>query len=129
MIGAAFDAMDALTLSNTPKACTLYGGEPLLQQNRPVILEVIREAARHGYRLMAASNGFDLAHYTDVLRPDGIAGLHVVLDGPASTHSTLRIGMHRAPTFDAILENIRYALARGVRIRLRVNADRAKSPA
>ena len=51
--------------------------------------------------------------------------LHVVLDGTGSTHDRLRIGTHRARTFEQILENIEYALRCSVSIRLRVNADRA----
>jgi uncharacterized protein len=122
-IAAAFAAMADIEPDN--KACTLYGGEPLLTENKAIVCAVVAEASRRNYRLMAASNGFDLEHYQDLLGPNAIAGLHVPLDGPQTTHDKSRIGTHRTPTFERILANLSDALGSGVRVRVRVNVDRA----
>ena len=124
LIVAAFDAMDQIEPHAPNRACTLYGGEPLEAGNRLVVEQVLAEGRRRGYRFMAASNGVDLQHYLHLLGPDAIAGLHVPLDGTQITHDRTRIGRHRAPTFERIVENLIEAQRLGVRIRVRVNANR-----
>jgi uncharacterized protein len=124
LIVAAFDAMDEIEAHAPNRACTLYGGEPLEADNRLVVEQVLAEGRRRGYRFMAASNGVDLQHYLHLLGPDGVAGLHVPLDGTQITHDRTRIGKHHAPTFERIVDNLVEAQRLGVRIRVRVNADR-----
>jgi uncharacterized protein len=72
---------------------------------------------------MSATHGWNLNQYSDLLGPENISVLHVTVDGPQYTHDRLRIGPHRAATFETIMANIAMALSRETRIRMRVNVD------
>lgn len=120
---AAFDAMDIIESRPGIKTCTLYGGEPLLPENKAAIIRVINEADKRGYGLVAASNGVDIHNYTEYLGPHAIAGLHVTLHGAQVLHDKKRVGKRCEPTFQRILNNLRTAMERGVRIKVRINAD------
>ncbi len=124
VISAAFAAMDKISPNPIHKTCTLYGGEPLMPENVVCVKKIIQVANQYGYSIMAASNAFDLQNFFDVLGPKGIAGLHVPVDGNEITHDKLRFSKSRKQTFKRIIENISEALERGVRVRMRINANR-----
>ncbi|HIT39025.1 MAG TPA: radical SAM protein [Candidatus Caccoplasma intestinavium] len=106
------------------KNITLYGGEPLLVQNRKIISYIIDRGKRLGFTFSAITNGYDLVAYEDLLSPDGIAFLQITVDGVRDHHNSRRIHCQGFPTFDRILDNIGLALKRGVRVSVRVNTDR-----
>lgn len=121
---AAFRAMNRLYEGQSVKAVTLYGGEALMPDNRECIEYILQHARKENYAVMAATHGRDLDQYLDIIGPDGIAALHVPVDGPQETHDKLRFGINRSPTFSRIIRNLHLSLERGARIRLRVNVNR-----
>lgn len=109
---------------NAPRRITLFGGEPLTPQLRPVVEHVLaRLRARGAFTLAAVTNGTHLDHYADLLGPDGVSFLQVTMDGPPEVHDARRIGSGGEPTFARIAENIQVALNQGAQVKLRVNVD------
>ncbi|BCB90363.1 radical SAM protein [Phytohabitans suffuscus] len=122
--GKALDYAEAVFGDERRRSVTLYGGEALSPDNRAVVEFLCGSARERGIRLMASTHAWNLDLYEDLLGPAGIEGLHVTVDGPASTHDRLRIGPKGARTYGTIMEHVRLALARGARVRMRVNVDR-----
>ena len=119
--------VEAVFEKNTSLECLnveMYGGEPLLVQNRKIISYIIDRGKRLGFTFSAITNGYDLVAYEDLLSPDGIAFLQITVDGVRDHHNSRRIHCQGFPTFDRILDNIGLALKRGVRVSVRVNTDR-----
>jgi uncharacterized protein len=120
---AALDYAETAFTGWSWRSVTLYGGEPLSPDNRPIVEFLCRSARQRGIKLMSSTHAWNLDRYEDLLGPDGIEALHVTVDGPAATHDRLRIGPRGAPTFDTIMEHIQLALSRGARVRMRVNVN------
>jgi uncharacterized protein len=120
---AAFRYLEAMFHEGTPRGITLYGGEPLGPDNRPIVEFICSESRRRQFSLMSATHGWNLDQYFDLLGPKNISVLHVTVDGPQSTHDRRRIGPHRGATFERIMAHIEMALSRETRIRMRVNVD------
>jgi uncharacterized protein len=101
----------------------LFGGEPLLPNQRKVVEYIVSECRRMGFRLSATTNGVFLNLYEDLLGPDGISHLQISLDGDATAHNRRRIPVNGRPTFATIWKNVVMALGRGAHIDLRANLD------
>lgn len=124
---AARHGMDPARACDT--SVTLYGGEPLLADNRPIVLDVIERATRLGGRgVFVVSNATELHAYADVLGSGGITGLQITLDGPPDEHDLRRIRADGSGTFSTIADNIDLALAKGVAVSVRMNIDRDNIP-
>lgn len=39
---------------------TLYGGEPLLAENKDIVTYIVEEGVKRGYKFEAITNGYDL---------------------------------------------------------------------
>jgi uncharacterized protein len=103
----------------------LFGGEPLLSENRPVIEHVLDKAfSMGGATIWAVSNATELDAYRDLLYPDKIASVQVTLDGPPREHDQRRIYADGSGSFAKIAPNITMALDQGVFISIRMNVDR-----
>lgn len=110
----------------TPSAKTLiklWGGEPLLEKNRPTIEYIAQKCRKNNYALKAITNGTELHAYLDLLGPEGISHVQVTLDGPREVHNKRRTDASLRPTFDIIAQNIAEALKRGIELDLRINVD------
>jgi uncharacterized protein len=108
-----------------PRDLTLFGGEPLLAENRAVIDSIFAKAAQTGgARFGAVTNATELDAYADLIGPDGIAFLQVTLDGPPAEHDRRRIYADGSGSFERIAANVTMALERGARVSLRMNVDR-----
>jgi uncharacterized protein len=103
----------------------LFGGEPLLQESRPIIEYIMKKARSYSpAKFVAISNGTDLHHYEDLLGPDGIEEIQITLDGKPEEHDKRRIYPNGEGSFDLIAKNITMALKAGVKIIARVNVDK-----
>jgi uncharacterized protein len=103
----------------------LFGGESLLAENRPLVTYILERAKRAGADSLAAiSNATELDAYADLLGPGNISFLQITLDGVPEEHDRRRIYADGSGSFDKIARNIDMALARGVRIDVRLNLDR-----
>ena len=105
---------------------TFFGGEPLLEQSRPVIGYVIDRMLEMGRaKFSAVTNGTDLAAYKDLLGPSKISYLQITIDGPPAVHDQRRIYADGGGSFERIARNIDLALDLGVKMSVRMNIDRS----
>ena len=102
---------------------TLYGGEPLLAENKEVVEYIVEEGLKRHYKFMAITNGYDLEHFVDVLGPGKIDYLQITVDGPPEKHNARRTHYLHGNSFEKIMSNIMLCLGLGVRIGVRINTD------
>jgi uncharacterized protein len=121
----AMDALDAHQDATEPRSITLFGGEPLMRENRAVIEHIVERAlVRKPTTFDAITNGTDLAAYRDLLGPTGISWVQITLDGTPSVHDTRRVYADGSGSYQLIADNIDMCLAQGVEVSLRINVDR-----
>lgn len=102
---------------------TLYGGEPLLAENKEIVKYIIHEGIKRGYTFTAVTNGYEIDQFENVLGENGIYRLQITIDGPKEIHNKRRIHHRDSNTFDKIIKNIKLALDKGVRVVIRMNSD------
>ena len=105
-------------------SCVLYGGEPLMRENKTVVRDICEHARQMGLKLEAITNGYDLEEYLDLLEEYEFVRLQVTVDGVGALNDCRRRHRDGIPTYDKIMENVRLALERGIDIQLRVNVNR-----
>lgn len=106
------------------KQITLYGGEPLLAENKEIVTYMIEKGCSLGYCFMAITNGYDLDEFVDLLGPEKLKFLQITVDGMKEWHDRRRVHYRDGGSFDKIVANIGLALKAGVRVNVRVNTDR-----
>lgn len=125
MVDYAYAAMEKIEpceqLRN--KNILLYGGEPLLAENRKIIEYILYEDKKRGYKFKVITNGYDLDSFIDLLSPKLINDIQITIDGTKDYHNKRRVHYKELPTFDKIIANIRLALATNIKISVRVNND------
>jgi len=102
---------------------TLFGGEPLLKENKDAVTYLVREGQKLGFKFSAITNGYDLDYYEDLLGIESICHLQITMDGMPELHNRKRIHKHGMLTFDKIITNIGLALEKEVNVSVRVNTD------
>jgi uncharacterized protein len=108
-----------------PRNITLFGGEPLLREARPVVEYLLERGQQgRGASFSAISNATELDAYEDLLGPHAIQQIQVTIDGPPDQHDKRRIYADGSGSFERIADNVTLALSRGVRIAIRMNIDR-----
>ena len=103
--------------------CTLYGGEPLLAENKETVRNIAQRAKDMGLSLGAVTNGYDLDAYAEMLKEFDFRWLQITVDGVGSLNDRRRIHKNGVPTYERILQNIKLALDCGVDVHLRVNTN------
>lgn len=106
------------------KQIILYGGEPLLAENKEIVTYMVEKGHLLGYTFMAITNGYDLGHYTHLLGPDKLSRLQITVDGAKEWHNQRRVHYRDGGSFDKIIANIPLALKAGVTVNVRANTDR-----
>lgn len=102
---------------------TLYGGEPLLHENKDIVTYIVNKGKELGYTFMAITNGYDLENFKHLLGQDMINFLQITIDGTKEHHDKRRVHYRTKQSFDKIIANIGIALAQDVRVGIRVNTD------
>lgn len=111
--------------SELARNITFFGGEPLLEESRPIVEYILNKALSLGkVRCSAVTNGTDLHAYQDLLGPDKISLLQITLDGPPEEHDRRRIYADGRGSFEQIARNITMVLELGVQVSVRMNIDR-----
>lgn len=126
MVDRAYSAITEISSDERlcTKNITLYGGEPLLKENKEIVSYIVSRGKEQNFTFSAISNGYDLEHYEDLLSPEGIKYLQITVDGIKERHNERRIHRQGFPTFDKIVKNIGIALKKGVRVSVRINTDK-----
>lgn len=107
-----------------PRNIILYGGEPLLENNRDTLSYIISKGKEKGFRFSAITNGYDLDAYNDLLSSETFTHMQITIDGVKNRHNQRRIHYQGYPTFDKIVENIGLVLQKGISVSVRINTDR-----
>lgn len=122
MVANIFSCLDKYEGKISSDIC-LFGGEPLLKENYDIVKRIVLEGNKRGYRFFAASNGFDLDIFDDLLNPELIYMIQTTLDGTENYHDSMRCLKEKKPTFQKIIKNINRALQKKVKIKVRTNVS------
>ena len=79
---------------------TLYGGEPLLKENKEIVTYIVQEGRKRGYKFHAITNGYDLDSYLSLLAPNLITLLQITIDGTKKNHNQKRKHFEDSNSFD-----------------------------
>lgn len=108
-----------------PIQIKLFGGEPLLKCNRPVVEKLMEFAAKNNIRMAIITNGTTIPEYKDLLKQySKIISIQITVDGPEEIHNQRRIRANGAGTFKEICENINLVLGLGITVQFRINVDK-----
>jgi uncharacterized protein len=132
MVDRIFDAMPQIEAmhgiepdTGYARPITLFGGEPLLRENKDLIEHILSRAHQGGtHSVNAITNATDLDAYEDLLGPGNLSRLQITLDGVPEEHDRRRVYPDGRGSFAAIAANITMALKRDVSINIRLNIDR-----
>lgn len=102
----------------------LFGGEPLLSRNEDLIRYIVHTGSQYGYHFYAASNGFDIEYFDDILNPANIFMVQTTLDGTSEYHNLVRYFIGKKPTFDKIVQNVNRLLQNNVKVTIRTNVSK-----
>lgn len=107
----------------------LFGGEPLLLENRDIVRYALAKGNSLGYRYFIPTNGYYLEEYVELLKHYQLALVQVTLDGPARIHDARRnVRSGSGGTFAKIVQGIRKALEHAIPLMIRINVDRENVP-
>lgn len=124
-VDIAYDAQDKIQPHKKLRknTITLYGGEPLLAENKEIVNYIVEEGRKRGYKFVAVTNGYEIDHYLNLLSADSIYKLQITVDGPKKIHDQRRIHYKNHNTFDKIIQNIGLALEKDIKVVIRMNSD------
>lgn len=123
MISQIYRALDQYHMKLNQNIC-LFGGEPLLAENFYIIQKIVKEGSKRGYRFFAASNGFELDAYEELLNPAYIYRIQTTLDGTEEYHDAVRYLKGKKPTFQTIVKQINHLLEKRVEVIVRTNVSK-----
>src|SRR3989344_549552 len=109
------------------KEITLFGGEPLLLNNRQLIAHLFNIFKHdNSYQFYVVSNGVTIAHYINLFTSNRklISKFQITLDGPAEIHDQRRVSTKYPKTFSIITNNIDLLLKHNFQTHIRINLDK-----
>lgn len=119
-----YGLVDKMDSQNSNKnRITLYGGEPLLKKNSPIVHYIVENGVKRGYKFCAITNGYELDSYRDILGEGAVDLLQITVDGGPEVHDRRRQHLSGVGSFYRIFDNICLALEMGSQVNLRVNLD------
>lgn len=105
---------------------TLFGGEPLLKENREIIEYIVKKACQYNVRVDAITNGYDLDSYFNLIEEGYIHKLKITFDGVGESHNCRRCHEEDPDSFSKIVYNIDHLLKNSkvyVELRGNINID------
>lgn len=123
MVDSIFKAIDNSGAKFNKNIC-LYGGEPFIKENYEIIKYIVEKGYTKGFRFFAASNGYDLDFFQDIIDTDKINYLQITLDGLSDYHDNSRYLVGRKPTFNKIVQNIDWFIKKDINISIRTNVSK-----
>jgi len=101
------DHFDALG-DDKSKSIALYGGEPLLPENREIVEYIMEKGTKRERRFAIITNGTTLDEYMDIIEKYPIERIQVTIDGIKHVHDKRRFTKEGKGTFDKIISNLNY---------------------
>ncbi len=102
----------------------LFGGEPLMVENRELVEYILDQGASFGYQFFIPTNGYSLGEYSNLLHNYQFKTIQVTLDGPDFIHDQRRVLKGFAEgTYQKIVQGINKALDTDLPISIRINID------
>lgn len=125
LVDKAYQAMEQIEPRKERQGhvITLYGGEPLMKENKEIVNYILEQGKKNGFYFNAITNGYDLECYEEWLGPDMINFLQITLDGDQKMHDSRRFHHQTGHSFEKIYRNIKMALDKDIRVSIRFNAD------
>ena len=125
MVDRAYECMIEMEpdLAKHNKEITLYGGEPLMAENLEIVNYIVSKGMDLDYHFKAITNGYDLNLYENLLGKGMIETVQITLDGDKKYNDSRRFHYLYGGSYDKIIDNIRLALSKDVRVRVRSNVD------
>ena len=108
------------------KAIQLFGGEPLLPKNKEVVELILDYANKNKLPVAMTTNGTTIENFNTLIKRycNTIKVIQVTLDGPPRVHNKRRVPPSKKPTFDTIINGIKFLLSCGIAVQARVNVDK-----
>lgn len=102
----------------------LYGGEPLLRENKSIVSYIIDKGISLGYKFKVITNGYDLEYYEDIISNNkNFTSFQVSIDGCKEYHNSRKSHFIEGDSFDKIVQNIGLLLKHKNKVFVRVNLD------
>lgn len=102
----------------------LFGGEPLLKNNMPIIDRICAKATELKVPIICISNGYTLNEYVEIVNKYNWKYIQITVDGIGEEHDKRRFLVGGQPTYDVIIKNVDEALKKGARIVMRSNINK-----
>ncbi len=102
---------------------SIFGGEPLLLKNRPLIEDILEFGKERSLGVSIITNGTTIDKYIDLLKQYDNVAVQITLDGSKSIHDTRRVGVNKTGTFDKIIESVDILDNAGINVHLRTNVN------
>lgn len=103
------------------RAIGLFGGEPLLINNRDIIEYIISKAPNAEYIIV--TNGYNLIEYIDLLKAIKVSVVQVTIDGSKESHDLTRCLRNGKPTYDKIIDGIKACVDNKIQVKIRMNVS------
>ena len=126
MVDKAYDAIIKIEPQRKLhfKQLLLFGGEPLLRENKEIVKYIVRKGAELGYTFKVISNGYDVDYFKEILSSEYFSFFQITLDGNMKHHNARRFHYVEGNSFDKIVTNVGTLLDRGIYVLLKVNTDK-----
>jgi radical SAM additional 4Fe4S-binding domain len=103
----------------------IFGGEPLLNRNYPIVKRIIEFADLSNMKVSIISNGTYIERYKDLLsKYSKRITIQITIDGDQKIHDARRIRADGSGTFNQIRKNVNELLNIGIPVSMRINVDR-----
>jgi len=106
-------------IHNNIDRISLYGGEPLLPQNRNIIEYIVSRAPNAKYNI--TTNGYYIEEYFELIKSINIGFIMVTIDGLGNRHNMTRRLKQGGDTFNKIQNGIELCLEHKITIKIRMN--------
>lgn len=112
------------TETDTPKtSISLFGGEPLLPQNMPIVQKTLDFAKARDIEVRIVTNGTTIKYYSKLLKMYDNVIIQITLDGSKPIHDVRRIGVSGRGTFDLIESSVDLLTEMKIKTHLRTNIN------
>lgn len=105
------------------KQLLLFGGEPLLRENKEIVKYIVLKGARLGYTFKVITNGYDIDYFDDILSPNYFCNVQITLDGNKEHHNNRRFHYLEGESYDKIINNIGILLEKDINVIVKINTD------